>query len=73
MLTTIILALLILYVGLPLLALLLVEAMQAGHTMMEDYGRVLRWLARLGIPTDYLIPALLALPPWVFIVLALVR
>lgn len=73
MLTYIVVALLILYVGLPLLALLLVETMQAGQTMMQDYGRVIRRLARLGIPTDYLIPALLGIPPWIFLAWALLR
>jgi len=73
MLTGLIIAVLLLYIGLPLLALLLVTTMQAGETLLEDYGSVIRCFARLGIPTDYLIPTLLGVTPFILLMWGLLR
>jgi hypothetical protein len=69
----VIIALLILYVGLPLLAILLVNTMEACATMSRDCRKVAETLMRLGVPIEYIIPAVLGITPFVLLALALLR
>jgi hypothetical protein len=73
MLTIIIIAFLILYVGIPLLALLLVESLQAWDTVKRDCARVIDILAGSHLHIEYLIPVLMALTPFVLLAYGLLR